>query len=156
MREFLLKVASRSGIAEDDALYAVIAAHGDMLDEKLKTVHEQLAKALNGAGNKQADHTEHIEATRAEIEALAMIVRSMGESLSKVERRFQIVGDTLTKFEQRTADIEKRLTSIDITATTFHKLKTAQIWQALGTAFLLGAVIVFAVHLLGWLSTTAG
>src|SRR5271166_4707042 len=112
MREFLLKVASRSGIAEDDALYAVIAAHGDMLDEKLKTVHEQLAKALNGSENKQANHAEDIESVKAELTALSQIIRSTGESMAKFERRLSLIGDALGK-------IETRVSALDECTTTF-------------------------------------
>src|SRR5208282_438109 len=151
MREFLLRVASRSGIAEDDALYAVIAAHGDMLDEKLKTIHGQLEKALNGSRNDQVSHSEDVEAPRAEITQLTLIVRGVGESLSKCERRFQIVGDTLSKFEQRTADVEKRLASLDETAEILRKVATSNVWQLIGVSALSGALLTFALHLFtGW------
>src|SRR5208282_6484809 len=151
MREFLLRVASRSGIAEDDALYAVIAAHGDMLDEKLKTIHGQLEKALNGSRNDQASHSEDIEATRAEITQLTLIVRGVGESLSKCERRFQIVGDTLSKFEQRVDNIEKQLATMDQATSVFRKISAANVRELIGVSFAAGAILTFAVHLFfGW------
>jgi hypothetical protein len=149
MREFLLRVASRSGISEDDALYAVIAAHGDMLDEKLKAVHEQLAKALNGsAPNGQASHAEDVEATRAEITALAQIVRGMGESTAKLERRWTILGDGITK-------LETRLQTLDETTRTFKDIFHHQLWHLVALSGAAGAALAFAVQWLwGWMSAT--
>lgn len=110
------------------------------------------AAKSNGAHPAGSHHAEDIEAARAEITQLAQIIRGVGESTSKIERRWSIVGDALTKTEQSVTNLEGRLKTLDDNVSVFRDVAKHHLLWLCGAAFLAGTLFwPFADILRGFL-----
>src|SRR5208282_1291116 len=147
----LLPLPERLHAAMTRAFYDQFAGDPSSPGAQSALLLSGLVYAAKSNGSSGTNHTEDLETVRSEITGLAQIIRGVGESTAKVERRFQIVGDTLSKFEQRVDNIEKQLATMDQATSVFRKISAANVRELIGVSFAAGAILTFAVHLFfGW------
>lgn len=129
--------------SEDDEVLA-IATHL----ENFAVVIGDLLQGGKGDVAPATHHPEDLEAARAEITHLSQTVRGVGESMAKMERRFTLAGDSLTK-------IEDRLKALNEITTTFAGVARQQLYWLCAVAFGAGAALAFGVQMFCfWISTT--
>jgi len=118
-----------------------------LLNASLQPPTEGLNGNQAGAAHDQRTPftSEDMEAVRAEITQLAQTVRGVGESTAKLERRWSMIGDSLSK-------IEERVKTLDEVTTTFAGVKRHQLWQLVALSGAMGAALAFGIQfLVGWL-----